>query len=182
MLRYCETKKFDGKTWYPPVLSINSFATGKCLKHSTEGFLYELLRYCETKQVRRKIVTAAPSLTLYNFPYQSFSETQKVSSRKAFGTVRQNFSDGKPWYSPSPIPLSINFFTSESFLKHSTEGFLYEMLRYCEKEQVRRKLVIIAPSLISYKIRDQKFSVSQKVSSTKVSVTVRQKFFDAKNW
>ena len=97
-------KKFDRKSWYPPVLSSNSLTTGKCLIHSTEGFLYDLLRYCETKQVRRTIVTTAPSLIPYKFRYHKHSDIHKVSSTKVFGTVRQKFSDGKTWYSPSPLP------------------------------------------------------------------------------
>ena len=79
MFWHCETKKFDGKTWYPPVLSINSFATGKCLKHSTEGFPYELLRYCETKQFRRKIGMTDRTLILKNFFLPEDDETLNVS-------------------------------------------------------------------------------------------------------
>ena len=71
-----------------------------------------------------------------------------------------------------PPSLSINFFTSEKFLKHSTEGFLSETLRYCEKEQVRQKIVITARSLIPYNIRYQKFSDTQ---TTKLFGTVRKK-------
>ena len=41
----------------PPLLSINFFANGNFLRHSTEGFLYEIFRYCETKKFRHKIVT-----------------------------------------------------------------------------------------------------------------------------
>ena len=45
-------KNFDGKSLYspPPLLSINFFATGNCLKHRSEGFLYEIFRHCETKK------------------------------------------------------------------------------------------------------------------------------------
>ena len=46
----------------------------------TEGFLYEMFRYCERKQFRRKIVIRAPSLIPNSFQYQKFSETQKGSS------------------------------------------------------------------------------------------------------
>ena len=52
-------KIFVGKSWHslPPDSKINLFATGNFLKHSTEGFLYEMFRYCKTKNFRRKIVT-----------------------------------------------------------------------------------------------------------------------------
>ena len=42
----------------------------------TEGFLYEMFRYCETKKVRQKIVIP-PSFTHKIFRYQKYSETQK---------------------------------------------------------------------------------------------------------
>ena len=54
--------------------------------------------YCETKQIWRKIVIPAASLIPNLFRYQKFSETQKGSSSKFFGTMRQRFSNGKSWY------------------------------------------------------------------------------------
>ena len=47
----------DRNSWYSPFLSIDFFATGKILKHSTEGLIYEMFRQCEKKNFRRKIVT-----------------------------------------------------------------------------------------------------------------------------
>ena len=55
------------------------------------------------------------------------------------GTVRQKIFDGNSWYSP-PL-LSINFFATEKFLKHSTEGFAYEIFRHCQTKKFRPKLV-----------------------------------------
>ena len=68
-----------------------------------------------------------------------------------------------------PPSLSINFFTSESFLKHSTEGLLYEMFRNCETKQFWWKNVITTPSLILYMFRYQKLSETKKCSPTKFS-------------
>ena len=63
----------------------------------SEGFLYEMFWYCETKQFWRKIVIPAASLIPNIFRYQNFSETEKGSSSKRFDTVRQNNFDGKSW-------------------------------------------------------------------------------------
>ena len=62
-------KTFDGKidTHPFPILSIKFFANRKFLKHTTEGFLYEKLRYCETKQYGRKIGMADRALILKDF-------------------------------------------------------------------------------------------------------------------
>ena len=103
-----ETKNFRWKiAILPSFLSINFFATGNVLKHSTEGFLYEMFRYCGTKKIWRKIVILPPSsspLIHKIFRFQKFSETQKGSPTKFFGTVRRQILDGKSWYSPPPPP------------------------------------------------------------------------------
>ena len=57
----------DRISWYSLFLSIDSFATGKIPKHSTELLLYETFRLCETKKFRRKILTLTPSLLAVNF-------------------------------------------------------------------------------------------------------------------
>ena len=170
-------KKFDRKSWYPPVLSSNSLTTGKCLIHSTEGFLYDLLRYCETKQVRRTIVTTAPLssytiLDTINFLRHTRFPPQKFSALwdKKFSTESL---DTRP-----PPSLSINFFTSENFLKHSREGLLYEIIRNSETKQFWWKNMITAPSLILYIFRYQKFSETKKGSLTKIFGTVRRKKSD----
>ena len=128
----------------PPVLSINFFATGNFLKHSTEGFPYHILRHCETKNLRRKTLdTPLPPLFHKLFRYRKFSEThhRRLPQRNFSGTVRQKIFDGKPWYSPPPPPSFPYIFAPWIYLKHCTEGFLYEMFRYCETKNVRRKIV-----------------------------------------
>ena len=66
----------------PPSLSINFFTSENFLESSTEGLLYEISRNCETKQFWWKNVITAPSLILYIFRYQKFSETKKGSLTK----------------------------------------------------------------------------------------------------
>ena len=47
---------------------------------------------------------------------------------------------------PTPL-LSINFFATKNFLKHSTEGFPYGIFRHCETKKFRRKIWILPPLL-----------------------------------
>ena len=61
-------KKFSTENLYtPPLLSINFLATGNFLKHSREGFPYEIFRHCETKNFQRKILILPNPLSYSNF-------------------------------------------------------------------------------------------------------------------
>ena len=95
-------KNFEGNLDTSPyLLSINISATRKILKHSTEGFLYGLLLYCETNNFRWKILILAPSYPLTFSLTESFWNTaQKGYSTNCFGTVRQNVLEGKSWHNP----------------------------------------------------------------------------------
>ena len=66
-------------------------------------------------------------LILKNYPHRIISETQKGSSTKCFGSVRQKNFDGKSYYSPPPI-LSMKFSRPDIFW--NTEGFPYENFWY----------------------------------------------------
>ena len=59
----------------PHISSINFLATGKFLKHSTEGFPSETFWHCETKNFRRKILIT-PLFIRKLFRYRKISETQ----------------------------------------------------------------------------------------------------------
>ena len=127
-----------------------------------------MLRYCETKQFRRKRVIADPSLILNKLRYPKIIKHWKITLRNVSELwdkkVRRNI-----LILALPPSLSINFFTSENFLKHSIEGLLYEMLRNCETKQFWWKNVITTPSLIVYIFRYQKFSETKKGSPTNFS-------------
>ena len=63
--------------------------------------------------------------------------------------MRQKIFDWKSWYSPPPPHvLTINFFATGNFLKHSPEGSLYEIFRHCETKKFRGKLFIPPPPFI----------------------------------
>ena len=75
--------------------------------------------------------------------------------------MRQNILDGNFWFFlPPPSPLSINFFAfaNGKFLKHSTEGFSYELFWHCETRNCWRKnLITPPPPLIHTPFRYRKF-------------------------
>ena len=88
------------------------------------------------KTLQFRIVTPPPStpLLIHNFfPYRKFSEAQKGSPTKLFGTVRLKIFDGKSWY---PL-ICIKFFETPNFRKH--KGPPFEIFRYCETKKIARK-------------------------------------------
>ena len=133
IFRHDKTKNFRQKIVIAPSYAWN-FSIPETF-WNTEGLLYEMLRYCETKQFWRKIVIPAPSLIPNIFRYQKFSEAQKGSSTKSFGTVRQKFFDSKSQCPPPPLMHKIFIFPKIS----ENEGFPYEIFRHCETINDRRK-------------------------------------------
>ncbi len=99
-----------------PFLSIHFFAAGNFLKHSTEGFTYEIFRHCETKNFRRKILILPPPLLSINFfaAGNFLKHSTEGFTTKFFGNVRQKFFDGKSWYSTLP-PLIHTLFRYRKF-------------------------------------------------------------------
>ena len=71
-------KIFDGESWYPPLLSINFFATGLFLKHGSEEFHYEVFRHCEKKFLTENRDTTPPPVSSINF----FDSTNFVKKRR----------------------------------------------------------------------------------------------------
>ena len=129
----------DRCSWYSPFLSIDFFATGKILKHSTEGLLHETFQHYETTNFSPKVLTSPLHTLIYTFSISEINERLKGSPTAFFGTVGQNFFEGT--LDTSPHLLSINFSATRKILRHSTEGFLYKMLLYCETKSFRRKIV-----------------------------------------
>ena len=88
---------------FTPLLSINFLANGKFLKHSTEGFLYEMFRYCATKQFRQKFVIRA---TLAYVPDFSIPETFWNTERILYGMFR--YCETKQFRQKLVIPPSLS--------------------------------------------------------------------------
>ena len=77
-----------------------------------------------------------PLIQTFSIP-EEFYERIKGSATVFFGTVKQKIFEGN--LDTSPSPLSINFFATRNFLKHSAEGFPYEFFRHCGTKNVNSK-------------------------------------------
>ena len=85
---------------------------------------------------------------------------------------------------PPPL-LSINFFATGNFLKHTAECFNYEIFRQCETKNFRRKILILPPPPsypYTFSLPEIFWNTPPKGSPTKFFGTVRQKIFDGKSW
>ena len=113
----------------PPLSCMTFFDTWISLKY--RRFPCEDFRYCETKSIRQKIEIPPPPLSfIYKiFWYQKFSETEKGSPTKFFGTIRQKKFDEKWWY-----PLLI-LSLLHKILKSMVELMFVENLRKLNSKQ-----------------------------------------------
>ena len=110
------------------------------------------------------------------FPKRKFSETQKGSSTKCFGTVRWNHFDAQSWR-PPPF-LSLLFFDFKTIWK--TERSLFKKFRYYETKKVDGESWC-PPTFFSLTFFQKKISETQKGSSTKYFGTVRWNHSDAQS-
>ena len=77
----------------PPLLSIKFTAIGNFLKHSTEGFPYEVFRYCDTKHFDGKSLVLPPLLlSLTFFDTRNFLKQRRVPRRDFSALWDKNFS------------------------------------------------------------------------------------------
>ena len=148
VFRHCETKKiFDGKSWYSPPPLIHK--------------LFGYRKFSET-QHRRVPLRNFSALWDKKFSTENLDTTPlpRPSYSNFFGTRNQCNSKGFPYGNfrhcetenfwrkllilPPPL-LSINFFATGNFLKHSAEGFNHEIFRHCETKNFRRKILIPPP-------------------------------------
>ena len=137
----------------PQPLIHKRFRYGKFSKHSTEGFLHEIFRYCETKKYSTEKKSSypppPPPLSIKLFDPGNFLKHRRVPLRcfsvlwdKQFSTENR---DTPCLPSPSPSPsYPYNFSITEIFW--TTEAFPYEVFRYYETTNFRRKILILPPS------------------------------------
>ena len=131
----------DLNTSYP-LSSINFFAAGTLLEHSTEVFPYEIFRNCETNFIRQALVTlphSPPILILNCFGFKKFCETQKGSPMKFFGTLRN-----KLFFENGDISLlDTQFFDTGNVLKNRRvpRRFFLEL----RVTNFRRKNLVLPP-------------------------------------
>ena len=152
------TENFD-----TPFISIEIFATGEVLKHSTEVFAYEIFRHCEINFCRWKILIT-PLLSLIFFASGSFlKHNTKEFHCEKFGTVRQEGFRRKILI-PHTTLLSIFFFVTGNFLEYSTEGFPCQRFRHRQTKKNSTENLDNPRPLIHNLFRNQKFSQTQLTS------------------
>ena len=114
MFRYCETsaerRNFSGESWYTWPSYARKVSILKIL-WNTKGFPYEMRQYCEPKTLTR-ILMPTPFLVLSVFWNRKFSETQKGSLTKSFGTMKQGSFTENP---DTPNPLMHEKFLNQIF-------------------------------------------------------------------
>ena len=98
----------------PSFVGIKNFNTRNFLKDSrvhlrTDSVLWDKTILTDNRETHSSLI---PNTFRYPKPF----ETQKGSSTKWFGTVRQNNFDGESW-KPPPL-LSLTIFDNRNFLKH----------------------------------------------------------------
>ena len=124
----------------PPLLCMKIFDKRIFLKQHQSVLQWNISVQWDKNFDRKSWYSPAPLIQTFSVP--KISETLKDSPpTEIFGTVRQKIFDRKSWNSPLPL-LSINFFATGYFLKHSTEVFTYQIFRHCETKNFERKVGI----------------------------------------
>ena len=122
-------KVFDGKCWYPPLLSLTFLDNLNFW--NTERLPHEVFWHCETKIFRRKTVMLPPSTPLLSikfFDTRNFPKHRKVVLRNVLilwdRTISTENSDTRPRL------LSPAFFDTRYFLKQRKVPFrIFSVLR-----------------------------------------------------
>ena len=169
---------FDGKSWYPPLLSsLTFFDTRNFLKLRRVPLrnfsaLWDKTILTENRDTRPSL------LSLTFFDTRNFLKLRKVPLRKFSALwdkiILTENRDTRPFSHPKHFSIPETFWT--------WEGFLYETFRHSETKQFWLKIVIPALSLIPNIFRYQKSSETKKASCMKFFSTVRQNSFDGKSW
>ena len=175
--RSCETKNFDGKSWYPPppppLASISFFRTRKILKHRMVPWRSFFSVLWDKKNFRQN---REAFLCLKIFDTRILSKHRNVFLRILLALWDKNFStelSGIPFlmqkimrytkFSETPKCSPTNFF-----------GTVWQKVIDGETQY--------PSSLMLQNFRYSSFSDTPKCYPTKFFGTVRQKFFDGKTW
>ena len=132
--RHCETKSFRRKIAilsplsYPKIFDTRN-------KWNTKGFPYEVFRHCETKKFDGK---SWPPPLIQTFSIPEINATVKDSPEEISAVWDEKIRRQILILAPPPV-LSINFFATGIFLKHSTEEFTDKVFWYCETKIFDKK-------------------------------------------
>ena len=140
-------KKFDGKSCYSPLFIHKVFRYRKFseTQHRTVPLRNFSALWDEKKFDGKSCYS--PLLIHKVCRYRNFSETQhrRVPLRN-FSALWDKKTSTENLVTP-PF-LSIKFFATGIFLKHSTEEFPYDFFRHCGTKNFRRKFLIPPPSYL----------------------------------
>ena len=131
-----------------------------------------------------EIDDSLPFSSIIFFPYQNISVTQKGSSLKFFGSVGQQFCDGKVWCSLIPLSalLCMKFFDTRSFPKHRRAPQRNVLVLWDRKLRPDVARIVISLPFRWMRLFDtQKFLKHRGVALNFFSL-LRQKKFDRKSW
>ena len=136
--QHCETKIFRKESWYFPLPLIEKLFHNQ--KSSEAQHRRVTLRNASVVW-DKKFATKNRDITVLSIKSSDtqFSDKLRCCPTIFFGNMRQRLSKGN--IDTSPSLLSKNFFATRNFLKHSTEGLLYEKFWYCETKCSRQKIL-----------------------------------------
>ncbi len=145
-------KIFDRKSWHSPSPLIHKLF--RCRKLSeTQHRRVHLQNFSALwdKKFSTENLDTPPSPLIHKlFRYRKFSERhRRMLQLRNFSAMWDKKFSTENLDTPSSPLLSIHFFATGNFLKHTAEGFLYEMFRYCKTKNFRRKILILPPPLLS---------------------------------
>ena len=127
---------FSGESWYTSPSYARKVSIIRSL-WNTKRFPYEMRRYCEPKTLTR-ILMPTHFIFLDVFRYRKFSETQKGSLTKTFGTVKQNsFTEN----ADTPTPLM-----HEKFLNQIFSETMKASLRNVSIQWDKKFMTIVTPT------------------------------------
>ena len=126
-------RNFDRNFWHNPLK--HKFFWYPKQRHRKGVHLWNF-RPCQTKYFGLKIVILSASLLSKKF----FDTTKFVTNRKVPLKRFSAIQDKKTWrniliLSPSPL-LSIHYFATGNFLRHSTKRLPYEVFRYSAPKRI----------------------------------------------
>ena len=136
MIRYCETKNFEGKSWNPPpLLSLTFFDTRNLLKHRRVPLRNDSVDKTILVENRNTRPLSYPE----RFSIPEINETLKNSPTKIFSTVRQKNFERNPWCSPPHL--------------------IHELIRYRKISETQHRRVPLRIFSIQW---DNKFSIENR--------------------
>ena len=111
----------------PPHSDSLIFSVAEFFK-TNSGIPYEVVRHCETKTVRHKIIKSWYSLIMQKFfGYTNSFETPRVSPRNILGTETEKINEEDDM---DPLFYRLTFSKPEFF--SNTEGFTHGLFQYNE--------------------------------------------------